>query len=82
MPAIDAHSGLFFQSSPWFFTAAEVWLRGGRYMSVYRSVAVEDTDELFVDVADMLRSATLVVEDFNDDDDMMFGKARWQLWEL
>jgi|688.fasta_scaffold53078_3 hypothetical protein len=51
-------------------------------MIVYRSVLVEDTDVMFTDVADMLRAATLVVSDTVDDDNMMFGRAVWQLWEL
>ena len=78
-----ANTGLFtrFEQS-WFSAAETVCEQGGRYMIVYRSVLVEDTDVMFTDVADMLRAATLVVSDTVDDDNMMFGRAVWQLWEL
>ncbi len=78
-----ANTGLFTRFEQCWFSAVEtVREQGGRYMIVYRSVLVEDTDVMFTDVADMLRAATLVVSDTVDDDNMMFGRAVWQLWEL
>ena len=73
---------LFALDNPPWVVANEVWLRGDRYISVYRSAWLKDTDALYAPVAGVLRGAELVAKDFNYDEDMMFGRAEWQLWRL
>lgn len=67
--------------SPWF-TAREVAHQGELYMVVYRSLLVKDSDKLFGPVADRLREAKLVLSQEVEDDDMIFGRALWQMYLL
>lgn len=76
------HQGLFELSEPPFLVAKEVWLRGEKYISVYRSVSVGDTDSMYRPVADTLRGAELVAQETVEDETMIFGRAEWLLYRL
>lgn len=83
MTATDPENCLFeLTDLPWV-AAKEVWLRGEKYMSVYRSLWVRDTDPVYEPVAHRLRTARLITHEKSiEDEDMMFGRAEWLLYQL
>lgn len=59
------------------------WYTPGACLAVYRSVAVEDTDELYEPVQAWMSMSTWSAVDSGscEDSDMVFGEANWWLYQ-
>lgn len=64
-------------------TFLSVW-ESSRLLTVYRSVLVEDEDEVMQPVRDVLssRSHRLLISEESDDESMMFGRALLTVYRL